>query len=84
LKCSKKAKKGAGVIHRRDRRERREKKEKTREKGTASHDAEPHPKTHGNKQKLLLRFSKNPNKKFFGGPGGDFSKKPPGRRRQEN
>jgi hypothetical protein len=26
---------------------------------------------------------KNPNKKFFGGPGGDFSKKPPGRRGQE-
>jgi hypothetical protein len=24
------------------------------------------------------------NKKFFGGPGGDFSKKSPGRRRQRN
>jgi hypothetical protein len=35
-------------------------------------------------QKLLIRFLKNPDKKFFGGPGGDFSKKPPGRRRQES
>jgi hypothetical protein len=25
----------------------------------------------------LIRFLKKSNKKFFGGPGGDFSKKPP-------